>query len=101
MDRIMTGLIISNLLKPEFFKIVISLLEIIWLKEIKTEINKEAGIIIVKSQGVIRIKREKKSHKPTPFSVIKTKKEEDLVSKITDTKIKVIKRNCLILFFNI
>jgi K+/H+ antiporter YhaU regulatory subunit KhtT len=97
----MTGLMIANLLRPEFFKIAISLLDIIRLKEIKTEINKEAGIIIVKSQGVIRTKRERKSHKPTPFSVIKTKKEEDLVSKITDTKIMVIKRNCLILFFNI
>lgn len=66
-----------------------------------TDINKDAGIIMVKSQGVIKIKSDRKSHSPTPFSVIKTKKEEDLVSKITDTKIDVTKINCLILFFKI
>jgi hypothetical protein len=90
-----------NLLSPAFFKIVISLLEIILLKQIIREINKDAGIIIVKSQGVIKINKDKKSTNPTPFSVINTKKDDDLVSKITETKVKVTKINCLILFFRI
>jgi hypothetical protein len=90
-----------NLLKPEFLRIVISLLIIILLKHINIEINKDAGIIMVKSHGVIRINRERKSINPTPFSVMNTKNDEDLVSKITDIKIDVTKINCLILFFKI
>ena len=96
-----TGLIILNLLNPAFFKIAISLLQIILLKQIKREINKEAGIMIVKSKGISKINKERKSNKPIPFSVINTKKDEDLVSKITETKVKVTKINCLILFFRI
>lgn len=56
---------------------------------------------MVKSQGVIRTNRDKKSTKPTPFSVIKIMKDEDRVNKIIATKIEVINDKYFILLFRI
>jgi hypothetical protein len=54
------GLKICNLVRPEFFKIVISLLLISRFSVARIAIKSEIGIIISKSQGKIKMNRKKK-----------------------------------------
>lgn len=56
-EKEIIGLVICNLVKPEFFKIVISLLLIMRLKISKTAAKSEIGVINKSNQGNIKTNR--------------------------------------------